>query len=272
MKPALNHLQEAAALMKLANNNALSGGRETLIAATGWEIARFAYLNDKLPSVCRKVVLGELPSLSMALCAWDEIFRHSDFPQKKWSELAKQEKQLLIRLLVGDQTRGARLLKGQEAKRHAFWFTVQPSPPDFQPMDDGSVVVMLRVYPGIGERQTTRDMIDQLKQLPSWKSYGRSNSNDVRRHEQCLKGLAALWLKAGDFIESERNKTVFKNRGAKGDYALLRKVTKTAKDEVDTMVRNIEKRGAASDVLEQTGQPLQEALEVCINKTKRRRK
>lgn len=233
MKP--KSIKEAQTLLALANTGGLSDNRENLIAAMGWELCRYAFHHDMLPEFWRKSAEKQRPSTSKAWCGYDEIFRHPDFPCKRWPDLPEKERNDLMRLLVGEQSRGARFLEGNEAKRQAEEFIHQEA--DYQMMDDGGIVVMLRVYPGSGWNTISQDIKKELKRVELLPEYGKANANDVARIVELLKGLAALWLKG--LSKAEINARIFKSRSAKGDYAALNKATQSAQTGLNAMLKTL---------------------------------
>lgn len=229
--------EEARKLLALAKKGVLSANRENLIAAMGWELCRYAYHHDMLPEFWRKSAEKQRPPTSRKWCSYDEIFRRPDFPGKRWSELPEKERNDLMRLLVGEQSRGARFLEGREAKRRAQEFIHHEG--DFQMMEDGGIVVMLRVYPGSGWNKISQDIKKELKQL-ELSPYGKANANDVARIVELLKGLAALWLKGRS--KAEINGLIFKTRAKKGDYAALNKATQNAENELNEMLKMLNEK------------------------------
>lgn len=260
--------EEAETLLALANNEGLPNNRENLIAARGWELCRYAYHHDMLPEFWRKSAEKQRPETSKAWCSYDEIFRHPDFPGKRWPDLPEKERNDLMRLLVGDQSRGARFLKGREAKRHAEEFIHQAA--DCQMMDDGGIVVMLRVYPGSGWHAISQDITQELKCLQFLPQYGKANANDVLRREEVIKGLAALWLKKGECTKQQINKIVFRSRAEKADYTALDKAIQSAEAKLNEMLEALNARVLVSEA--DNGATLGAQLTAFIGSGKKRQK
>jgi hypothetical protein len=265
-------MKEAQALIELAKKGSVSSQREQFIAALGWELARYAFHHDLLPKACLEVMSGERASLSMCACPWDEVFSHAHFPKSKWAELPKDEKIFLIRHLVGEQSSGARFLKGAEARRHAEWFRLQKTTPDFRPMDDGGFVVMLRVYPDSGHNTISRGIMSELQRTDLPK-YGRSNANDVQRYVERLKGLAGLWLEAGSIPERQQNTLIFPSRARmKADYGALKKSKVAAETSLAEMLEALKGSSSEAEMLETMALPLLADLTAATKGKKRGKK
>lgn len=268
----INHKDEARALIELANNNGVSSSREVLIAAMGWELMRYAHFQRLLPKACLDVMAGRKPSLSMHFGAWDEILSLDEFPNKKWCEISKENKQYLVRVLAGEQSKAAIILDGNEAYRQASWFTAQDNRPGFRPMDDGGAVCILRVYPGCGLNNLKKDIAQELQRIMPKQKRERANSNDVRKYEELLKGLAALWLD-GHARQAEQNRMIFPTRaGAKADYTALKKARSAMKAVLKEAIQHLKAKAAPSEEAAKAGKPLLAEITAAIRRYKRQQK
>lgn len=254
--------QEAAALVAFANQNAPSASqREDFMAAVQWESARHGYYHGMLPEFYRLAAEKRRPDSSIVWNTADDVFDSSDFPATPWAKLPANAKRQLLRLLCGDQTKGARLLNAYEgypqAQRFVKWRNAfeedcalderekrQKEAPKFMPMDDGGAVVLVRIYPGCGWGKITSDLQSELRDLnlPTLPQDGRMNSNDVSHCAKVLKGLAALWLEKAQTPKAEQNKLIYPTQGKKADYALLKEAKREAQAEVAAMVNSLVKR------------------------------
>lgn len=241
---------EANALIELTKEGSCAMRREELHAAVLWETARWLHFQKKLPEI--NPCLGHL----------DDLIGNDHFPNR-WHQIPESEKALLIRLLIGNQSVGARLLDATRgyaqaarflevdeasiaAKKFVSWQNGTPKDklvrrehtPKHFPMDDGGCVVFLRVFPGIGWGKIADDIVKELEalKLPAIPKKGRSNSNDVGALITVLRGLASLWLKEAGATDATRNeKCIGKTQADKNDYDLLREYERRAASWVASM-------------------------------------
>ncbi|MBE2287899.1 MAG: hypothetical protein IAE77_30865 [Prosthecobacter sp.] len=254
--------QEAVVLVAFANQNTPSASqREDFMAAVQWECARHGYYHGMLPEFYRLAAEKRRPDSSTVRNTADDVFDSSDFPATPWAKLPEDAKRLLLRLLCGDQSKGARLLNAYEGYPQALRFVKwrnafdeecpldelekrQKDAPRFMPMDDGGAVVLVRIYPGCGWGKITSDLQSELKDLnlPTLSQDGRMNANDVNHWAKVLKGLAALWLEKAQTSRAEQNKLIYPTQGKKADYASLEDAKRKAQAEVDAMVNALVER------------------------------
>lgn len=249
---------EADALIDLTKEGSGAMRREELHAAVLWETARWLHFQKKLPEFS--------PELNPCLGHLDDLIGNDHFPNR-WHQIPESEKALLIRLLIGNQSVGARLLDATRgyaqaarflevdeasiaAKKFVSWQNGTPKEklvrrehtPKHFPMDDGGFVVLLRVYPGIGWRKTADDIVTELEalNLPAIPKKGRSNSNDVGALITVIKGFASLWLKEAGATDATRNKICITDQQAeKYDYKLLIKYEGRARCWAKRMERHL---------------------------------
>jgi hypothetical protein len=230
---------EAAHLLKLAKE--LSVEREELIAGLIWESLRFVYFTGQMPEFWRLTAEKKRPSTARSRFDFDFLLRHKGFPIR-WNTLSFNRREGIKSRLVGDQSKGARILDASEAIQSPVlahfteWFEKQIetideggsiAPKCFR-REDGGVELVLVINPHCGWDKIADSLKVELCEI-GVSQFGRRNRSDIAEHCTKLKGLAALWLREANFTKPQINKEVFPAQGEKRDYCLLNEAENRAK-------------------------------------------
>jgi hypothetical protein len=241
--------EEAKHLLKFAENRLVK--RENVITALIWEALRFVYFSGQMPEFWKLTAEKQRPSTSRRKTDFDFILLHPQFPIP-WCELQPKERKQIIRIIVGNQTKGARILDASEAiqspvlahftewcEKHIETIDEGGSiaPKRFR-REDGGVELVMVINPHYGWHHIANSLKRELKGV-GVTQYGRSNKNDIQENVTKLRGLAGLWLGRASMSEPQRNKIIYPTQGKRADYRLLRGAEKKANELIGDLIARL---------------------------------